>query len=50
MEVAVYCTDTAVFKRCVTCVAAFEADSFVRVMRAIFGKDCIIEFVVFCES
>lgn len=52
MEVAVYMSFDArshnkpVFKRAVLCPDAFEYDSFVRVMRSIFGEKAIIEFIV----
>ena len=52
MEVAVYMNFEArsnnkpVFKRVVSCPDAFEYDSFVRVMRQIFGDKAVIEFIV----
>ena len=52
MEVAVYMSldsrshNKPAFKRVVLCPDAFEYDSFVRVMRSIFGEKCIIEFLV----
>ena len=52
MEVAVYMSldsrikNQAVFKRQVLVPDTFEYDSFVRVMRSIFGEKCIIEFLI----
>ena len=52
MEVAVYMSlearlkNQSVFKRSVLCPDAFEYESFVRVMRSIFGEKCIIEFLI----
>ena len=52
MEVSVYLSfdhkikNSKVFCRRVQCPEVFEYDSFVRVMRSIFGKDIVIEFIV----
>ena len=52
MEVAVYMSLDArahnkpIFKRVVLCPDAFEYDSFVRVMRSVFGDKAVIEFIV----
>ena len=52
MEVAVFMSldvrskNQAVFKRQVLCPDAFEYDSFVRVMRSIFGEKVVIEFLI----
>lgn len=52
MEVAVYMSmesrkqNKPVFKRVVMCPDAFEYDSFVRVMRSIFGEKIVIEFLI----
>lgn len=36
----------SVFKRMVQCPEVFEYDSFVRVMRSIFGEKVVIEFLI----
>ena len=52
MEVSVYLSfenrfkGTKAFCRRVSCLDIFEYDAFIRVMRLIFGKDCVIEFLV----
>lgn len=52
MEVFVYMSNTArlskksVFGRVVSCPAAFDIKTFVNNMKAIFGKDCIIEIII----
>lgn len=52
MEVSVYLSfdhknkNSKVFCRRVQCPEVFEYDAFVRVMRSIFGKDIVIEFLV----
>lgn len=52
MEVSVYLSfenrskGIKAFCRRVVCPDTFEYDSFVRVMRSVFGKDCVIEFLV----
>ena len=52
MEVSVYMSLDArahnkpIFKRVVLCPDAFEYDSFVRVMRSVFGDKAVIEFIV----
>lgn len=36
----------SVFHRAVLCPDAFEYDSFIRVMRSIFGEKIVIEFLI----
>lgn len=52
MEVTVYLNFDArvkgnkAFCRRVNCPDTFEYDAFVRVMKSVFGKDCVIEFLI----
>lgn len=52
MEVGVYMSLEArsngksVFKRMVQCPDVFEYDSFIRVMRSIFGEKIVIDFLI----